>query len=68
MITNKNEAKTMAKHISYEWFIFNSTTCDSNKKKKWITKHANLNVKIIVSAKMIIAGIVAHVFVRIASI
>ena len=34
MITNKNEAKTMAKHISYEWFIFNSTTCDSNKKKK----------------------------------
>ena len=31
-------------------------------------KHANMNVKIIVYAKKILAGILAHVFVRIASI
>ena len=31
MITNKDEAKTMAKHISCNWkFKFNSTTCNSN--------------------------------------
>ena len=33
-----------------------------------IIKHANVNVKNIVSAKKIIVGILAHVFVRIASI
>ena len=31
-------------------------------------KHTNLNVKIIVSAKKIIVGILAHVFVRMVSI
>ena len=31
-------------------------------------KHANISVKIIVNAKKIIVGILAHVFVRIASI
>ena len=36
--------------------------------KNGIIKHVNLNVKIIVSAKMIIVGILAHIFVRIASI
>ena len=31
MITNKNEAKTMAKHISCDCkYKFNSTTCNSN--------------------------------------
>ena len=36
--------------------------------KNVITKHVNVNVKIIVSTKKIIVGIVAHVFVRILSI
>ena len=36
--------------------------------KNEITKHVNLNIKIIVRAKKIIFGILAHVFVRIASI
>ena len=33
-----------------------------------IVKHANVNVKIIASAKKITVGILAHVFVRIVSI
>ena len=37
MITNKNEAKTMAKHISYDCKCkFKSTTCNSN--QKWNNK------------------------------
>ena len=36
--------------------------------KNGIKKHANVNVKIIVSAKKIIVGMVPHVFVRIISI
>ena len=36
--------------------------------KNGIIKHVNVNVKIIVSAKKIIVGILAHLFVRIASI
>ena len=36
--------------------------------KKGIMKHVNVNVKIIVSAKEIIVGILAHAFVRTASI
>ena len=35
------------------------------KNKDGIMKHANLNVKIIVSAKKIRVGILAHIFVRI---
>ena len=35
--------------------------------KNGIIKHVNVNVKIIVSAKQIIVGILAHVFVRILS-
>ena len=67
VITNKNEAKTMAKHISRDCKCkFNSTTCNSN--QKWNNKHVNVNVKIMISAKKIIAGILAHIFVRIASI
>ena len=36
--------------------------------KNGIIKHVNVNIKIIISAKKIIAGILAHVFVRIANI
>ena len=36
--------------------------------KNGIIKHVNVNVKIIVSAKKITAGNLAHVFVRIVSI
>ena len=67
VITNKNEAKTIAKHIPRDWKCkFNSTTCNSN--QKWNNKHVNMNVKIMISAKKIIVGILAHIFVRIASI
>ena len=38
------------------------------KTKNGIMKHLNMNVKIIVSAKKIIVGILAHLFVRIVSI
>ena len=67
MITNKNAAKTMEKHISRDCKCkFNSTTCDSNKNR--IIKHVNENVKIIVHAKKIIVKILAHVFVRMISV
>ena len=36
--------------------------------KTGIIKHANVNVKVIVSTKKIIVGILAHVFVRIVNI
>ena len=36
--------------------------------KNEIIKHVNVNVKIIISAKRIIVGLLAHVFVRIANI
>ena len=36
--------------------------------KNGIKKHANKNVKIIISAKKVIVGLLAHVFVRIANI
>ena len=36
--------------------------------KNEIIKHVNVNIKIIVGAKKIIVGILAHVFVRIVSI
>ena len=49
MIT-KNEAKTMTKHTSCDCKCkFNSTTCNSN--QKWILKHVNVNVKIIIFIK-----------------
>ena len=47
MITNRNEAKTMVKHISCDCKCnFNNTTCNSN--QKW--KHANVSIKTIVHA------------------
>ena len=58
-ITNKNGAKTMTEHIS----------CDGKCKfNSGIIKHANMNVKTIISAKKIIVGFLAHVFLRIANI
>ena len=36
--------------------------------KNEIIKHANVNVKIIISVKKIIVGVLVHVFVRIVSI
>ena len=41
MLTNKNEAKLMAKHISCECkFKFNSRTCNSN--QKWNKKNLSM--------------------------
>ena len=66
LITTKNEATLMVKHISCNSKCkFNSTTCNSN--KNGITKHVNMNVKIIVHAKKIIVEILAHVLLRIAN-
>ena len=45
----------------------NSIVQDVIEIKNGITKHANVNAKIIVLAKKIIVGILAHVFVRIVS-
>ena len=66
MITNKNEAKAMTKHTSCDCkYKSNSRKCNSN--QNGIIKHFNVNVKIIVHAKKIIAGILTHVFVTTAS-
>ena len=66
MKTNKNETKTRQNHIECDCkYKFNSATCNSN--QKWIIKPVNVNVKITISAKKIIVGILAHVFERIAS-
>ena len=67
MITNKNEAKAMRKHISSD------CKCKFNIQhvlqiKNGIKKDVNVNVKIILHSKGIIVGILAHVFMRIASI
>ena len=58
IITNKNEGKTMKK-------IFHVIVMQI---KNGIIKHVNVNIEIIIIAKMIIIGILVHVFVRIASI
>ena len=56
----------MAKHISCDCKCkFNNTTFNSH--QKWKTKHVNANLKIIVSAKEIVIGILAHALVRIVS-
>ena len=71
MITNRNETKTMLKHISCDCKCkLNSTTCNSN--QKWNNKTCHYeckSVKIIVHViKTIIVGILAHGFVKIVSI
>ena len=67
-ITNKNEAKTITKHISCDCkWKFSSATCNLN--LKWNNKkHVNVNLKIIITAIKIIVVILAHVFARIANI
>ena len=63
MIRNKNEAETMVKHISCDCKCkFNIAACNSN--QKWNNETCNVNVKIIVCAKKITVGDLAHVFVR----
>ena len=64
MLTNKNEARTTTKHISFDCKCkFSSATLIQI--KNGIMKDVNVNIKNIVSAKKIIIGILAHVFVRI---
>ena len=64
ILRNKNEAKTMTKHISCDCKCkFNSTTCNSN--QKWNNKTFQCECKNYRTRKKeIIVGIVAHVFVR----
>ena len=63
MITRINEVKTLVKHISCDFKCkFNSATFKSNQKSNTETCH--VSVKIIVRAKKIMAGILAHVFVK----
>ena len=64
---NKNEAKIMARHIS--WIVnANSIVQHVIHIKNGTMKHVNVNVKIIISAKKIIVGLLAHAFVRKVSI
>ena len=67
MITNKNEAKPITEHISCDCNA-NSTGQYVIQIKNGIITHVNVNVKIIVSVKTIIVGILAYVFVRLVSI
>ena len=64
MIANKNEAKT--KNL----VIVNAKSIVQHviRIKNGIIKHVNMNIKIILTAKVIIVGILAYIFVRIASI
>ena len=67
MITRTNETKTLVKHISFYCKCkFNSTTCNSF--QNGIMIHANMSVKGIAHAKMIVVGILAHTFVKVAGI
>ena len=67
VITRINESKTMVKHISCDCKCkFNGTRCNSN--QKWNNEYVNVSVKIIVCAKIITVGILAHVFARMVSI
>ena len=67
MIANKNEAKTMTEHISCDCKCkFNSTKCNSYQIKN--NKTWQCECKIIVRAKRIIVGVLAHVIVRMISI
>ena len=60
MIANKNEAKTMTKifHVNVNANLIVQHVIQI---KNGIIKHVNVNVKIIISAKRIIVGILAHV-------
>ena len=63
MITNKNGAKTMTKHISEDCKCkFNRTTCNSNQKRN--TKTCQCEYKNYHKCKKIKIQILAHAFVR----
>ena len=66
VITNTDEAKKVASIF----VIVNASSIVKNviHLKNGIIKHVTVNVKIIASAKKIIVGILAHVFVIIANI
>ena len=68
MITRINEAKTLLKYISCDCKCeFASTTC--NQIKNGIMRNVNVSVKsIIARAKMIIVGILVHVYMSKVSI
>ena len=67
MITRIKESKTLVKHISCDFKCkFNCSTYNSI--KIGIMKHVNVSVKIIVHTKMVIVGILAHIFARMVSI
>ena len=67
MTTNENKAKTMTKHISCDCNA-NSVIQRVIQIKNGIIKHVNASAKITPHEKKIVAGILAHVFMRIASI
>ena len=70
MITNKDEAKAMLQLQNIFHVIVNANSIVQHviQIKNGIIRHVNVNVKIIISVKKIIAGILAYVFVRIVSI
>ena len=66
-ITRVYKAKAFVNHISSDFkYQLNSSTCNSDQNGMVI--HANASVRNFVRAKKIIFGILAHAFVRIASI
>ena len=67
VITNKNEAKTM-QNIFHVIVNANLILQHVIQIKNGITKHVNVKLKNIISAKMIVVGILALVFVRTVSI
>ena len=68
MITSKHEAKTIKKNIFHVIINANSIVKHVTQTKNGIMKHVNVSAKNIVHAKKIIAGILAHVLLRIISI
>ena len=67
MSINKNETKAMTERISCDFKCkFNGTTCNSN--QKWNNKTCQCECKNYHQYKKIIVRILAHAFVRIASI
>ena len=61
MITNRNEAKTIIKHLM--WLQMQVQLQLAIQIKNAVRKHVNVSVKIILHAKKIIVEILAHVFV-----
>ena len=67
MVTTKNQAQTMTKQISCDCKC-KSIVQHVIQTKIGITEYPSVNVNFIISAKMILVGIPAHVFVRIVNI